>query len=370
MKVFTDMCRYLLIQLCRLQMMEGDDVSCFFDGDVWDCDSSSSEESTVATLPLPPPPQLQLCDCGVLMDSAEIPQHMLSDWHLFNLKRKTASPRLRRKPISLEAFERWAAHPRRWQSKTGHIRCRAAAPADSTTAAAAPSTTAAAVPVPVHRQLSWTSSIDVLEEVLRVVELDPLCQASAVCTSWRAVISRVREERWSVLREAREQRAPAKPHGRPSALDEELREEVARLVRSFGTVAKGTTIDTQPRRDPPPISTAAEPPYDFGRDAMELLRRGAGTHAIVPHAHYAPGGHAGVPWFDPDSAPLNTAALFVGVAARLEARGRDGMPESVLEAQRAEAATLFAALATAPGTALRDDVFSVCVRYYHECAPV
>ena len=37
------------------------------------------------------------------------------------------------------------------------------------------------------------------------------------------------------------------------------------------------------------------------------------------------------PWFDPDNAPLNPAALFVGVAASLESLGRaGGEPEAAI----------------------------------------
>ena len=76
------------------------------------------------------------------------------------------------------------------------------------------------------------------------------------------------------------------------------------------------------------------------------------------------------PWFDPDNAPLNTAALFVGVAASLESLGRaGGEPKAAMEARRAAATELFAALATAPGAAVRDDVFSVCVKYCARRSP-
>ena len=60
------------------------------DDGVWECGSTSSEESVA-----PPPPPLLLCTCGVRLPGAEMSQHLLSDWHRFNLKRKTASPRER-----------------------------------------------------------------------------------------------------------------------------------------------------------------------------------------------------------------------------------------------------------------------------------
>lgn len=382
----------------------------------WEAGSTSSEEESVPPArqlpPPPPPPPPQLCACGVRVSGLELPQHILSDWHSFNMKRKTASlsTQLHRGPVTLEAYEQWAARPRLWHSKTGRIRKAPPPPPAASTTATAATTTAtssASVPPAVHRQLSWSSSTDVLEEVLRVVELDPLSEAAAVCTSWREVLSRVRAARWSAVRRRVVQRVaridePVRagtsgPDGLTSArapqaqaeLDSELRDEVARLVRNFGTATEGATVDAQPPPtevrldalfDPVRRAPGTVPPFEFGR-ALELLRRGATTRAIVPHVRYGAQGAQGVPWYDPDGAPLNTAALFVGVAASLETLGRacttaaaGGQSETAgeklaaaeLEARRAEAAALFAALAEAPGSALRDDVFGVSVSFYHE----
>ena len=294
------------------------------DDGVWECGSTSSEESVAP----PPPPPLLLCTCGVRLPGAEMSQHLLSDWHRFNLKRKTASPRLRRKPVTLEAYEQWAAKPRQWHSKTGRIRKQAtsaplpslssprASTAASTastaaTAAAAAAATAAAAaaaaaaPLCVHRQLSWASATDVLEEVLCVAELDPLCRAAAVCTAWRVVLTRVREERWRALRAQRPSELP--PRAPIEALDRALRDEVARIVSSFGTITDHSSAAAQ-QRSPTALPTCElsrmgaawephgrlgspefPPSFDFGA-AMELLQRGASTRAIVPHAAYGPDG--------------------------------------------------------------------------------
>ena len=48
-------------------------------------------------------------------------------------------------------------------------------------------------------------------------------------------------------------------------------------------------------------------------------------------------------------APLNTAALFVGVAASLESLGRAGLDEAELEMRTQHALELFEQLAVAPG---------------------
>ena len=93
-----------------------------------------------------------------------------------------------------------------------------------------------------------------------------------------------------------------------------------------------------------------------------MLKAGAGTGAIAAHAEYK----RGYPSLDPEDAPLNTAALFVAISASLETIGRRGLASNELAARASQAIELFELLATAPGSALRDDVFSVCVSWYHD----
>lgn len=226
----------------------------------------------------------------------------------------------------------------------------------------------------------WHAITDVVEVVLRFACEEPFSQAAAVCTSWRDTFARVQLERWRALKSillarraaAEEEQASILVDERgPSMrmrlivqeLEDRLANEIARLVQSFGTaVANSTTGPYQRRVLAPPD---APPPFDFGA-AIDLLRRNVGTASIEAQCVYVEGGAAGVEWFDPEDAPLNTAALFVGVAASLETLGRSGASTSELDERTERAIELFRLLATVPGNALERDVFSVCVPFYHE----
>ena len=350
-----------------------------------------------------------LCDTApgqTICSTTELEAHLQSPWHSFNLKRLTASARVRAShsqrahgAVTREEYDRLAALPRRWDSKTARIRVRQG---DASTSSAQPASVARALTLPflprpvllpptapvtkpatpaptapaaptappgaqlpgAQRQASWIALIDVRELVLRVACEDPFSQAACACTTWRDTYRHVQHERWCTLKSSLPARRAAADEERArsvekdpvaaSSLDVQLATEIARLVSSFGTAGS-----TKEKQLPPP------PSFDFDR-ARKLLQSGAGTGAIAHHCTYVAGGWAGVEWYDPEDAPLNTAALFIGVAASLESLGRSGASAAHLDARVVVALDLFQQLAVAPGNALEDDVFSVSVRFYHE----
>ena len=103
-------------------------------------------------------------------------------------------------------------------------------------------------------ELSWVHQEDVVFKILSTACQDPFCKAACVCKGWNAAMSYAREHHWRTLKRAllgrRAEAHHARMHGIFSAeaaaefdgvvshadLDQELRSEIDRLVRSCGTV--------------------------------------------------------------------------------------------------------------------------------------
>ena len=303
-----------------------------------------------------------ICDTAPglpICSAAELAEHLQTSWHRFNLKRLTASSRLRSSigddwwkhagygrasgAVTRPEFDRIAAlPPRPWHSKTGRIRCRqsrqpplavdvpSATPAPPPAAAVAQPAAVpaaappAAAPPALQRMPSWAAVVDVIELVLYVACEDPFSQAGCVCSGWRDAFRRMQMARWHALRSSLHARRAAAAEAeaeaeaaeaaalRPlAAADSDLAAEIDRLVRSFGTATNSRSVSrAQPRTQQTHADDLSRhqresgmglppPPFDFA-PAIQLLREGAGTGAIAAHPHYYPGGAAGVPWFDPD----------------------------------------------------------------------
>ena len=179
-------------------------------------------------------------------------------------------------------------------------------------------------------ELSWVHQEDVVFKILSTACQDPFCKAACVCKGWNAAMSYAREHHWRTLKRAllgrRAEAHHARMHGMFSAeaaaefvgvvshadLDQELRSEIDRLVRSCGTVPYDRRDLGRLQR--PKIGGPAILSFDELARSIKLLKAGAGTGAIAAHAEYK----RGYPSHDPEDAPLNTAALFVAISASLE----------------------------------------------------